>query len=294
MINNYMIEPARFKLDGGAMYGIIPKPLWNKVHPADEHNRVDLALRLWLMRSGDKVVLVDTGIGDYHGKTFDQRFDVRGKDDPLTQALATLDLTPDDITDLVISHLHFDHVGGIGRLNKDDEMVPLFSKATCHVHRQHFEYAQKPTARDSGSFHTHHFMPVLNYYKDQGQLVFHEGEEGLIFNFAQDQPLRFKCSHGHTPWLMHPYTDQYIYLSDLIPTTHHLHIPWVMGYDISPGITTENKQEFLSFIREHNLSVIYEHDPEYWGSSLTLDEKNRIAHKEKFSAAETLTYSASE
>lgn len=293
MVHNYLIEPARFKLDGGAMYGIIPKPLWNKVHPADEQNRVDLALRLWLIKSEDKVILIDTGIGDYHGEKFDQRFDVRSDTNPLAQALAELDLTTDDITDLVISHLHFDHVGGIGIHQDDGQMIPVLKKARCHVHSEHYEYAQNPTERDQGSFHTHCFMPVLDYYREHNQLVMHEGEEGFLLNINDSTPLKFKCSFGHTPWLMHPFTPDYIYLSDLVPTTNHLHIPWVMGYDISPGVTTIDKKNFFDFILERKLSVIYEHDPKYWGSSLKREGK-KIIHEQTFQAQDKLAYRAEE
>ncbi|MDO9184346.1 MAG: MBL fold metallo-hydrolase, partial [Bacteriovorax sp.] len=112
----FCLEPARFKLDGGAMFGIIPKPLWSKVHPSDESNRIELALRLVVIKSGTKNILIDTGIGDYHGEKFDQRFGIVGGLSPLEKALAEINLLPSDITDLVISHLHFDHVGGIGKM----------------------------------------------------------------------------------------------------------------------------------------------------------------------------------
>ena len=218
MIEHYMIEPARFKLDGGAMYGIIPKPLWNKVHPADELNRVDLALRLWLIKTANRVILVDTGIGDYHGSTFDQRFDVQGGENPINQALSSLSLSTDDITDLVISHLHFDHVGGIGIKNAQGEMTPVFKNATCHVHQQHYEYALKPTDRDTGSFHRQIFEPILEHYRKDNKLTLYQGEEGLLFDLEDNVPLSFKCSFGHTPWLMHPYTPTVSYTHLTLPT----------------------------------------------------------------------------
>lgn len=286
LLENYILEPATFRLDGGAMYGIIPKPLWNKKHPADELNRIKLALRLWLIKSEDRLVLIDTGIGDYHGEKFDTRFDVQGGTSPIVLALAELGYKRDDITDLVISHLHFDHVGGIGELDDKSEnkkLNPVFPKARCHVHQDHYTYSHNATERDKGSFHTHLFDDVLNYYKDKNLLHFYSGDEGELFSLDNTNILKFKCSHGHTPWLMHPYTSEYIYLSDIIPTSHHLSIPWVMGYDINPGISTENKKEFFSFIEKHNLKVIYEHDPDYWGSDLKLeahfDMQEKLAYK---------------
>jgi glyoxylase-like metal-dependent hydrolase (beta-lactamase superfamily II) len=293
MIKNYLIEPARFKLDGGAMYGIIPKPLWSKNHPADELNRIDLALRLWLIQSEDKLILIDTGIGDYHGDTFDQRFDVRSDKHPIELALAKLGFHTSDVTDLVISHLHFDHVGGIGYLNDKNEMQPVLEQATCHVHRNHYDYALAPTARDGGSFHVHNFKPMLDYYAAHERLKYYDGDDGELFELEPGHFLKFKCSFGHTPWLMHPYTDEFIYLSDLVPTSHHISVPWVMGYDISPGITTQNKEEFYQFIKDKNLSVIYEHDPNFWGSKLEQNKKGRFVASENFMALNELAYSVS-
>lgn len=287
-----VIEPARFKLDGGAMYGIIPKPLWNRVHPADELNRVDLALRLWLIQTSDRVIVVDTGIGDYHDEKFEKNFDVRSSKSPLEQALNSINLTCDDVTDLVISHLHFDHVGGIGVKDDQGNWHPTFSKARCHVHKNHLEYAHKATDRDSGSFHTHNFDPILEIYKEEGRLHLYEGKEGELFSYGPDKKdkLFFKCSFGHTPWLMHPYTSEFIYLADLIPTAHHIHVPWVMGYDISPGVTTEDKKEFLSFIQEKNLKVIFEHDPESWGASIGEVKPGKFGATESFKVQDQLVY----
>lgn len=286
------IEPARFKLDGGAMYGIIPKPLWNKVHPADDLNRVDLALRLWLLQSKDKVVVVDTGIGDYHDEKFNKMFDVRSEKSPLEQALNTQNLTCDDVTDLIISHLHFDHVGGLGVQDADGNWKLAFPKATCHLHQKHWDYSKKATQRDSGSFHSKTFEPLLSLYKDEGKLITYNEDEGS-FQGLESLNLKYKVSFGHTPYLMHPYNDQMIYLADLIPTSNHVHVPWVMGYDICPGITTEDKEKFLPFIFENNLTMIFEHDPKYWGAKLMKDEKGRLVAGEKFEAKDSLSYSLS-
>lgn len=262
----FCLEPAKFRLDGGAMFGIIPKPLWNKVHPSDDQNRIDLALRLIIIREGEKVVLIDTGIGDHNPEKFNERFDVRTEMKPLEKALKEINLSPDDITDLVLSHLHFDHIGGIGEMI-EGEMRPIFKNAKCHIHEEHYKYAHSPTDRDAGSFHCKNFDPVVSWYKDNGKMVWHTGEEGEILTLDSG-PLNFKCSHGHTPFLMHPYDDKFIYLADLIPTSNHIHIPWVMGYDISPGVTTENKKDFLKFIFDKDLTMIYEHDPKFWGGKL--------------------------
>lgn len=269
----HTLEPAYFRLDGGAMYGIIPKPLWQKVHPADEHNRVDMALRLMVIESKTQLIVIDTGIGDYHGDKFDQRFDVRGQKSPLEKALAQIGKKASDVTDLVLSHLHFDHVGGIGKKNKAGELVPVFPKARLHLHRDHYGYAHHATERDSGSFHVDDFTPVIEYYRKKKQIKWHKGQKGTILKYDNGEKLKFRCSHGHTPNLMHPYDDKFIYLADLIPTSNHVHIPWVMGYDICPGVTTQDKRDFLNFIVKKDLTVIYEHDPKFWGSKIVSDKK---------------------
>lgn len=269
----HTLEPAYFRLDGGAMYGIIPKPLWNKVHPADEQNRVDMSLRLMAIETKTQLIIIDTGIGDYHGEKFDNRFDVRGEKDPLSKTVEAIGRSPDEVTDLVITHLHFDHVGGIATVDDQGAFIPVFKNARLHLHREHWGYAHNATERDGGSFHTHNFDPVVDYYRQAGKIIWHEGESGEILKYDGGKSMNFKCSHGHTPHLMHPYDDKFIYLADLIPTSNHVHIPWVMGYDISPGVTTKDKREFLELIVENNLTIIFEHDPKFWGSKVERDNR---------------------
>lgn len=280
----FSLEPARFKLDGGAMFGIIPKPLWSKVHPADEMNRIDLALRLTLIKTASKIILIDTGIGDYHGDKFDQRFGIIGELSPLEKALAEINLLPSDITDLIISHLHFDHVGGIGKLI-DGKMEPVLKNAMVHLHRQHFDYSQNPTERDTGSFQIEYFKPVLDWYREHNQLHFVEGMAGDVM-----PGIKFKCSMGHTPFLLHAYDEKFIYMADLIPTSNHVNIPWVMGYDISPGVTTQDKKEFLQFIFENHLTMIFEHDPIFYGATIKKSEKGEYLCDQKFAGIDRSAY----
>ena len=281
-IRHHFIEAGNFKLDGGAMFGIIPKSLWNKKVPCDQDNRIDLALRLWLIETSDRLILIDTGIGDYHNDSFNQRFDLRGRASPLTCSLMKFGKKPSDLTDLILSHLHFDHVGGICEKDDTGEIQPVFKNARCHIHQKHYEYAHAPTARDQGSFHTHYFDPILNYYRERDRLIFHNGDENTLLTLGPHDSLKFKVSHGHTPFLMHPYNNQYIYLADLIPTSHHVPIPWVMGYDINPGISTQDKLQFLKFIYQNNLKIIFEHDPKYWGTRIGLNQKKQFINKQLY------------
>jgi glyoxylase-like metal-dependent hydrolase (beta-lactamase superfamily II) len=262
----FALHPAVFKLDGGAMFGIIPKPLWSKAIPADEQNRILLSLRVMLIRVGARNILIDTGIGDYHGDKFDDRFGVKGSVNPLIEALSSQHgLKPSEITDLIISHLHFDHVGGLGK-NEGEHQI-LFPQATLHIHRQHYEYALHPTIRDSGSFHAQYFKPMIEKAAAEGRVHWIEGAEGEILREG-GEVIRFRCSYGHTPHLMHAFDEKFIYMADLVPTSHHVPLAWVMGYDISPGKTTQDKAEFYQFIMEKNLTMIFEHDMEFWGAKV--------------------------
>lgn len=271
-IRTYLLHPAKFRLDGGAMFGIIPKPLWDAKIKADQKNRIPLDLRLMLFISENHKVLVDTGIGDYHGEKFEGQFDIQGPHSPLKESLALLDLKYDDITDIVISHLHFDHVGGLGGGLDGKEI--LFPKAKLHVHKKHYEYALNPTARDRGSFHLHVFKDVLDYYIQNNQIYWPNKDDDCLIKDGNFE-LRYKMSMGHTPYMIHPYAEGFIYMADLVPTEHHISIPWVTGYDIAPGVTVESKQEFYHFIEQQKLTMVFEHDTVTWGGQLSKNEKGR-------------------
>lgn len=262
----FVLHPATFKLDGGAMFGIIPKPLWSKQIPSDELNRIHLSLRVMLIQTKNKNILVDTGIGDYHGDKFDDRFAVQGEKLPLLHVLKDhFNLGPEDITDIVITHLHFDHVGGLGQDTASHHEV--FPQAKLHIHEKHYQYALNPTQRDSGSFHIQFFKPLVEKAQSEHRVVWHKADQGILIDDGEDK-LFYKVSFGHTPYLLHPYDEKFIYMADLVPTSSHLSIPWVMGYDISPGQTTKDKAEFYEFIAEKNLVMVFEHDIKYWGARI--------------------------
>lgn len=273
----FVLHPAVFKLDGGAMFGIIPKPLWSKAIPADELNRIQLSLRVMFIQMGKRNILIDTGIGDYHGEKFDGRFGILGPKNPLVQILQEkCGLKPEDITDLIVTHLHFDHVGGLGHHSNDHKEV--FPRATLHIHRDHFNYALHPTARDTGSFQSQYFLPLIQKADQEGRVHWVSGEDGELLREGADA-LRFKCSQGHTPFLLHPYDEKFIYMADLVPTSHHVPIPWVMGYDIAPGRTTQDKKEFYQFIVEKNLTMVFEHDLKIWGAQIRMIGEDPIIEK---------------
>lgn len=264
----FILHPATFKLDGGAMFGIIPRPLWEKKIKPDDHNRINMSLRMVLIQDGEKNILVDTGIGHYHSDKFNQQFDIHNCSQNMEEYFQrNFQIGCDQITDIILTHLHFDHVGGLGK----DE--PVYKNATVHLHKKHFEYAKNATPRDAGSFHTHIFMPLLDYYNKQNQLKFVDGNEGKF----EGLEVQYLTSFGHTPYMIHPIAQSHIYMADLVPMGHHVSIPWVMGYDIEPGVTTLYKQKFYDYIIANDLTMIFEHDIETWGGKLSVDDHGKYS-----------------
>ncbi len=279
----YLLHPATFKLDGGAMFGIIPKPLWEKKIQPDEFNRIKMALRMMLIKTENKNILIDTGIGDYHDDKFNHQFDIQSSASPISSILKQeFDMDKAGITDIILSHLHFDHVGGL--TEKSSEHSLTFPNATIHLHEDHYKYALNPTLRDKGSFQDHFFEKALSQYKEKNQIHFISGDDGVILK-DKDCEIKFKTSFGHTPYMIHPIIDQYIYMADLVPMSHHINIPWVMGYDIEPGTTTLYKEKFYKSIIDENLTMIFEHDIDYWGAKITQAENGKYMAAEKFMAS---------
>lgn len=275
-----LIHPTSFKLDGGAMFGIIPKPLWSKKIIPDELNRIQMSLRVVLIQTKNKNILIDTGIGDYHPEKFNQQFAINESSSPLENILQKeLGISPKDITDIILTHLHFDHVGGLGIGNEGT--TPLFPKAKLHLHKDHLTYAQNPTIRDSGSFQSEYFLPLINYYKEKNKLNLLTEEMGEIL-IDNGEQINYKTSQGHTPFMIHPIFDNYIYMADLVPMSHHINLPWVMGYDIEPGLTTVYKKNFYDGIIEEGFTMIFEHDEEIWGGDLEINERGQYSLQKSY------------
>ena len=286
-MNIHLLHPATFGLDGGAMFGIVPKPLWEKKIQPDEQNRIPMSLRCVLVQTKNKNILIDTGIGDYHPDKFKTNFIINTDQAPLEQALNKINLKASDITDVILTHLHFDHVGGL-TTEIDGKTKTVFPNATIHLHKKHFEYSQSPTMRDAGSFHTHTFLPVINEYIEKNQVHFIEGdEEGIVLTDGEEK-IEYKISFGHTPYMLHPIFDGHIYMADLVPMSHHVHVPWVMGYDIEPATTTIYKQKFYDRITKENLTLIFEHDIPTWGGKLKVDERHRYTLDPAFESNQEL------
>jgi glyoxylase-like metal-dependent hydrolase (beta-lactamase superfamily II) len=275
-----LIHPATFKLDGGAMFGIIPKPLWSKKIKPDDLNRIPMALRVVLIQTKNRNILIDTGIGDYHPEKFVNQFEIISSPSPIVRVLNdNLKIQAGDITDIILTHLHFDHVGGLGGGEKGTD--PIFKNATIHINKNHYEYSLSPTLRDSGSFQKHFFKPIIDWYLEKGQVNFLSGNDGVIIE-DEGEKVTYKESFGHTPYMIHPIFDKYIYMADLVPMSHHIKLPWVMGYDIEPGTTTVYKKQFYDYIMANNLNMIFEHDLDIWGGPLEINDRGQYQLKDTF------------
>ncbi len=250
-----VIETGVFGLDGGAMFGIIPKPLWSKFNPADEQNRVTLHARNLLLASDSRKILIDTGIGSDWDEKFKQIYRLDQSELTLSDSLNKLKIKPEDITDVLLTHLHFDHTGGSTFL-KNGNWIPTFPNAKYYIQKKHFEWAINPTERDRGSFIQNRFLPLHN----EGLLNFIDGEVQF------DDEIEFLTINGHTSFQqmikVHDSSNTVLYCGDLFPFTSHIPIPYVMGYDLQPLVTVQEKKKILPIAIEQNWKLFFEHDPE--------------------------------
>ncbi|QNL49084.1 MBL fold metallo-hydrolase [Olivibacter sp. SDN3] len=251
----YTINAGLFKLDGGAMFGVVPKSLWQRTNPADENNLCTWATRLLLIVEGKRCILIDTGIGDKQDQKFFSHYHLHG-DETLKTSLAKHGFQPDDITDVFLTHLHFDHVGGAIELN-ESQLTPTFSNAIYWSNRKHWNWAIHPNDREKASFLKENILPI----EESGQLKFIEEKDGVAF--TRDICVRF--AYGHTDAMMLPQI-QYknhtiLYMADLLPSIGHIPLPYVMSYDMFPLRTLKEKKHLLNEAFEKNYILFLEHDP---------------------------------
>ncbi|MCX6350334.1 MAG: MBL fold metallo-hydrolase [Bacteroidetes bacterium] len=251
----YSINTGHFKLDGGAMFGVVPKSLWQKQNPADENNMCSWAMRCLLIETEDRLILVDNGMGNKQDDKFFGYYYLHGEDS-LTKSLAKYGFSPTDITDNIVTHLHFDHCGGGVQWNADRTKYELtFPNANYWVNRQHWDAAMQPNPREKASFLKENILPM----QESGHLKFVNGEKELFPGIS------LLYSNGHTDAMMLPviqYQDKkIIFLADLIPSSYHVPTAWVMGYDIRPLQTMEEKLNLLPQCAEEGSILFFEHDP---------------------------------
>ncbi|HTN22097.1 MAG TPA: MBL fold metallo-hydrolase [Pelobium sp.] len=254
-MNLYKIETGFFKLDGGAMFGVVPKVIWQKTNPADENNLCTWAMRCLLIEDEERLILVDTGIGDKQDEKFLSHYYLHGNDN-LEKSLANLGFSKDDITDVFLTHLHFDHVGG-AIIRENGELKPAFKNATYWSNKQHWDWAVNPNAREKASFLKENILPI----KESGKLKFIDVIDGI--EFTKNFKVRF--AYGHTDAMMLPQINYkgktLVYTADLLPSVGHIPLPYVMSYDMFPIKTLDEKSAFLKEAEENNYILILEHDP---------------------------------
>ena len=293
----YSINTGYFTLDGGAMFGVVPKSMWNKLNPADENNMCSWALRCLLIEDEGKLILIDTGMGNKQDAKFFGHYYLHG-DDTLEKSLAKHGFTKDDITDVFLTHLHFDHCGG--RIEKDgDKLIPAFKNATYWSNKNHWQWATQPNAREKASFLKENILPI----QESGQLKFIEVNsekaefisESLVvskntpplstFNSPLSTHLDVLIANGHTNAMMLPKINYngktIVFMADLLPSAVHIPLPYVMGYDMFPLTTLNEKNAFLTEAVENNYILFFEHDLVNECCTLQITEKG-VRVKEVF------------
>ena len=286
----YSIETEYFKLDGGAMFGVVPKSIWNKLNPADENNLCNWAMRCLLIEDGNKLILIDNGVGNKQDAKFFSHYYLNGEY-TLDSSLKKAGFNKDDITDVILTHLHFDHCGGsIDRI--DGKLVPAFKNATYWSNERHWEWATKPNDREKASFLKENILPI----KESGQLKMVKGEWAKVNSEKLEEAaseilpeISFRFVNGHTDAMMLPqiiYKDKTIvYMADLLPSVHHIPMPYVMGYDMFPLTTMNEKKSFLKEAIEKDYILFFEHDPVNECCNLHQTERG-IRQKETFRLAD--------
>jgi glyoxylase-like metal-dependent hydrolase (beta-lactamase superfamily II) len=279
----HVIETGLFKLDGGAMFGVVPKTLWQKTNPSDENNMCTWALRCLLIEDGKRLMLIDTGIGDKQSEKFFSHYHLQGND-TLIGSIRKAGFHEDDITDVILTHLHFDHCGGAIAWNtQKDGYRPVFKNAIYWSNAPHWQWATIPNAREKASFLAENILPI----QESGQLKFVERSGSFSTEVFPNIDLLFV--DGHTDSMMIPHIKYkgrtIVFMADLLPSVGHIPLPYVMGYDTRPLITLEEKGNFLDTAATENFVLFLEHDSVNQCCSLQHTEKGvRLAETFAFSA----------
>lgn len=252
----YTINAGYFKLDGGAMFGVVPKSIWQKTNPADENNLCSWAMRCLLIVDENRVILVDNGIGNKQDEKFLKHYYLHGEDS-LEKSLSRAGFTKDDITDVFLTHLHFDHCGGSIEKNSEGILTPAFKNAKYWSNRAHWEWAVIPNDREKASFLKENILPI----QESGKLKFIEGLDGVAFT----ENIKIRFAFGHTDAMMLPQITYkgktIVYMADLLPSVGHIPLPYVMAYDMFPLKTLEEKKKFLQEAVDNEYILYLEHDP---------------------------------
>ena len=265
-MNLFSINTGYFKLDGGAMFGVVPKSIWNKINPADENNMCSWALRCLLIQDEGRLMLVDTGMGNKQSEKFFGHYYLHGED-TLDKSLAAHGFTKDDITDVLLTHLHFDHCGG-AIIKEGESYLPAFKNATYWSNERHWNWAINPNDREKASFLKENILPI----QESGKLQF---IETVGNNFPSNVLIRMVF--GHTEAMMLPQVTYkgktILYMADLLPSAGHIPLPYVMGYDMFPATTLTEKESYLTEALQNDYILFFEHDPTIECCTLQMTDK---------------------
>jgi glyoxylase-like metal-dependent hydrolase (beta-lactamase superfamily II) len=266
----YPINTGNFKLDGGAMFGVVPKSIWSKTNPADENNMCSWSMRCMLIEDGNKLMLIDTGIGDKQSEKFFSYYYLFG-DDNLKKSIEGLGFGLDDITDVFLTHLHFDHCGGAIARDGDNGFKPFFKNATYWSNEKHWKWATEPNPREKASFLKENIIPI----QESGQLKFIERTADFTTNVFNNIDVLFVDGHTDSQMIPHiKYKNKTIvFMADLLPSVGHIPLPYVMAYDTRPLLTLDEKGKFLNKAVNNNYILFLEHD--YHNECCTLKMTDR-------------------
>ena len=263
----YSIETSEFSLDGGAMFGIIPKPIWEREAPSDALNRIDMVTRSLLLCSDEKKILIDTGNGTKWEEKYRDIYNIDTSRYNIENSLTKYGFSADDITDIINTHLHFDHAGGNTKID-DGSIVPTFPNAKYWVTKEHWELANHPSQKDSGSFIEHDWKVLA----ENGMIETVNGNEPFI------KGIDSYITQGHTTGLLHPIisdgTKTLFYGADIFPLAAHISIPWVMAYDVQPVVTMKEKEILLPKMQDEEWILFLEHDPNIQACTVHQDGKH--------------------
>lgn len=262
------IHTGNFKLDGGAMFGVVPKVIWNKLVPANENNLCNWSMRCLLVEIEDRKILIDTGIGNKQSEKFYGHYDLNGED-TLMGSLSSRGISADQITDVLLTHLHFDHCGG-AIIRDAESLIPQFPNAVYHLTESHWNHANNPNDRERASFLAENFLPL----KELGLLNFVK-EGDMIADCIE-----IKVFNGHTFGMIAPIihwgATKLMYMADLIPAAAHIPVNYVMGYDIQPLITMEEKKSLLPWLESEQVWLIFEHDASFCRAQVQQNDRGQF------------------
>lgn len=285
-MNLYTVNNGYFKLDGGAMFGVVPKSIWNQLNPPDENNMCSWALRSLLIEDDNRLILIDTGMGDKQSEKFFGYYFLHGND-TLDKSLAAYGFHRDDITDVFLTHLHFDHCGGAIK-REGEKLIPAFKNATYWSNENHWKWATQPNPREKASFLKENIWPI----RESGRLRFvseRTKNKGVLDSASFTTHMQIRFADGHTDGMMLPQLDYkgktIVYMADLLPSIGHLPLPYVMAYDTRPLLTMTEKEIFLKEALEKEYILFFEHDPIHECCNLMQTEKG-IRAKDIFRLAD--------